>query len=168
MISFFKAHKRVITFSLVAICALWLSRGIVHRSYFLPYFTVFVTLIFSQLFWIARILDIGERFIPGKPRRTWLAVIAAVVWVFFFLAYRSDNPRHMFLIDAVFAVWMVGSWLGFGLVMGFWVVDRGAHGATWVYRYIRGGGAAHARAPETDAIVLQSPARRRPELSFVA
>jgi len=132
----------------------------VHRSYFLPYFAVFVTLIFSQLFWIARILDIGERFIPGNPRRIWLAVIAAVVWVFFFLAYRFI-PRHMILIDAVFSVWMVGSWLGFGLVMGFWVVDRGAHGATWVYRYIGGGGAADARAPDPDAIVLPSPARRR-------
>ena len=160
MITFLKSHKRVITFSLVAMCALWLSRGIVHRSYFLPYFAVFVTLIFSQLFWIARILDIGERFIPGNPRRIWLAVIAAVVWVFFFLAHRFI-PRHMILIDAVFSVWMVGSWLGFGLVMGFGVVDRGAHGATWVYRYISGGGAADARAPDPDAIVLPSPARRR-------
>jgi predicted MPP superfamily phosphohydrolase len=166
MITFLKAHKRVITFSLVAICALWLVRDIVHRSYFLAYFIVFVTLIFSQLFWIARVLDIGERFIPGKPRRTWLAVIAAVVWAFFFLAYGRDipyaaYPRLRILIDEVFSVWMVGSWLGFGLVMGFWVVDRGVHGATWAYRYIRGGGAARARAPDPDAVVLPSPARRR-------
>jgi hypothetical protein len=68
MITFLKAHKRVITFSLVAICALWLVRGIVYRSYFLGYSLVLVTLIFSQLFWIVRVLDIGERFIPGKPR----------------------------------------------------------------------------------------------------
>ena len=154
MITFLKAHKRVITFSLVAVCALWLVRGIVNRSYFLPYFIVFVTLIFSQLFWIGRVLDIGERFIPGKPRRTWLAVIAAVVWVFFFLAYGRDIPYAAYprlrriLIDEVFSVWMVGSWLGFGLVMGFWLLDRGVHGATWVYRYIGGGGAAHARAPD--------------------
>ena len=167
MITFLKAHRRVITFSLVAVCALWLVRGIVHRSYFLAYFIVFVTLIFSQLFWIGRVLDIGERFIPGKPRRTWLAVIAAVVWLFFFLAYRRDIPYAAYprlrriLIDEVFSVWMVGSWLGFGLVMGFWVVDRGVHGATWVYRYIRDGGAAHARAPDPDAIVLPSPTRRR-------
>src|SRR6266436_5196439 len=106
MITFLKAHKRVITFSLVAICALWLVRDIVHRSYFLAYFIVFVTLIFSQLFWIARVLDIGERFIPGKPRRTSLAVIAAVVWAFFFLAYGRDipyaaYPRLRILIDEV-------------------------------------------------------------------
>jgi uncharacterized protein len=167
MITFLKAHKRVITFSLVVICALWLVQGIVHRSYFLAYFIVFVTLIFSQLFWIGRVLDIGERFIPGKPRRTWLGVIAAVVWVFFFLAYRHDIPYAAYprlrriLIDEVFSVWMVGSWLGFGLVMGFWAVDRGVHGATWVYRYIRDGVATHARAPDPDAMVLPSPARRR-------
>jgi uncharacterized protein len=166
MITFLKAHKRVITFSLVAICALWLSRGIVHRSYFLPYLTVFVTLIFSQLFWIARILDIGERFIPGKPRLTWLAVIAAVVWVFFFLAYRRDITYAAYptlrriLVDEVFSVWMVGSWLGFGLVMVFWVADRGARGAIWAYRYMRGGATAHVAAPERDALALPSPARR--------
>jgi predicted MPP superfamily phosphohydrolase len=138
----------------------------VHRSYFLPYFIVFVTLIFSQLFWIGRVLDIGERFIPGKPRRIWLAVIATVVWAFFFFAYGRDipyaaYPRLRILIDSVFSVWMVGSWLGFGLVMGFWVLDRGVHGATWAYHYIRGGGAARAHAPDPDAGVLPSPARRR-------
>ncbi len=83
MLSFLRAHKRGITFLLVAFCAFWLSRGALHQPYFLPYFAMFVTLIFSQLFWIRRVLDLGERFIPGKPRRIWLAIIAAVVWVFF-------------------------------------------------------------------------------------
>src|SRR6266446_3553298 len=167
MLSFLRAHKRVITFSLVALCAFWLSRGIVHRAYFLPYLAVFVTLIFSQLFWIGRVLDIGERFIPGKPWRIWLAVIAAVVWVFFFRAY-NFNPRHIpadprlrrMLIDGVFSVWVVGSRLGFGLVMVFWVVERGAHGATWVYRYLRGGAGSHATGPDPAAIGLPSPDRR--------
>jgi predicted MPP superfamily phosphohydrolase len=167
MLCFLRAHKRGITFLLVAFCALWLSRGIVHRSYFLPYFTVFVTLIFSQLFWIARVLDLGERFVPGKPRRMWLAIIAAVVWVFFFRAY-NFNPRHIpvdprmrrMLIDGAFSVWVVGSWLGFGLVMVFWAVDQGTRGATWVYRYVRGGAASHATAADPDAIALPSPDRR--------
>lgn len=165
MITFLKAHKRMITSSLVVICALSLVRGIAHRSYFLAYFIVFVTLIFSQLFWIARILDVWERFVPGKPRRIWLAVIAAIVWAFFFLAYGdipyAAYPRLRILIDSVFSVWMVGSWLGFGLAIGFWVVDRGVDRATWAYRYVRGGGAVRARAPEPDAVVLPSPARRR-------
>jgi predicted MPP superfamily phosphohydrolase len=161
------AHKRAIIFSLVAICALWLSRGALHHPYFLPYFAVFVTLIFSQLFWIGLVLDFGERLIPGKPRRIWLAVIATVVWVFFFRAY-NFNPRHIpadprlrrMLIDGAFSVWVVGSWLGFGLVMVFWAVKQGARGATWVYRYIRGGAADHATAPEPDVIAPSSPVRR--------
>jgi predicted MPP superfamily phosphohydrolase len=176
MITVLRAHKRVITFSLVAFCAFWLSRGALHRFYFLPFFATFVMLIASQLFWIRRVLDIGERFIPGKPRRTWLAIVATVVYVFFFFAYRfaplgillttgqmihTADPRlRRVLIDGAFSVWLVGSGLGFGLVMVFWSVDRGARGAIWVYRYMRGAAAGHATAPEPDAIALLSPARR--------
>jgi len=92
--TFFRAHKRAITFSLVAFCAFRLSRGALHHPYFLPYFAVFVMLIFSQLFWIGLVVDFGERFIPGKLRRIWLTVIATVVWVFFFRAY-NFIPRHI-------------------------------------------------------------------------
>jgi uncharacterized protein len=169
MLSIVRAHKRGITFLLVAFCAFWLSRGELHHPYFLPHFAMFVTLIFSQLFWIRRVLDLGERFIPGKPRRIWLAIIAAAVWVFFFRAY-SFIPPHIpyaadprlrrMLIDGAFSVWVVGSWLGFGLVMVFWVAEGGARGATWVCRYLHSGAASHATAPEPDAVVLSSPDRR--------
>ncbi len=177
MITFLRAYKRAITFSLVAFCAFWLSRGEVDRYHFLLFAAIFVMLIASQLFWIRRVLDIGERFIPGKPRRTWLAVIAAVVYVFFFFAYSfaplgillamghipyaADSRLRRVLIDGAFSVWLVGSWLGFGLVMVFWSVDRGARGATWVYRYMRGA-AGHATAPKPGAMALDppSPARR--------
>ena len=164
MLSFLRAHKRGITFLLVAFCAFWLSWGALHHPYFLPHFTMFVTLIFSQLFWIRRVLGLGERFVPGKPRRFWLAIIAAVVWVFFFRAYsfipphipHAADPRlRRMLIDGAFSVWVVGSWLGFGLVMAFWVAEGGARGATWVYRYVHSGA-----APEPDAVVLSSPDRR--------
>src|SRR5215472_9270058 len=165
LITFFRAHKRAITFSLVAFCAFWLSRGALHRPYFLPYFALFVMLIFSQLFWIGLVVNFWERFIPGKPRRIWLAVIATVVWVFFFRAYNFDtspaDPRlHRMLIDGAFSVWVVGSWLGFGLVMVFWAVKQGARGATWVYRYIRRSAADHATIPEPDALAPSSPVRR--------
>ena len=39
-------------------------------------------LVASQLFWVRRILDLGERFIPGKPRRDWVAVITGAVYLF--------------------------------------------------------------------------------------
>src|SRR5216684_969471 len=72
MISFFRAHKRAITILLVVLGAFWLSPR------FDSEFLLFVLLSASQLFWIRRALDLGERFIPGKPRRIWLAVVATV------------------------------------------------------------------------------------------
>ncbi|HXO61346.1 MAG TPA: hypothetical protein VN850_05990, partial [Candidatus Acidoferrales bacterium] len=44
----------------------------------------------SQLFWIGRILDLGERLIPGKPRRAWLAIMAGLVYLFVFLYSYSE------------------------------------------------------------------------------
>src|SRR5579864_8794777 len=54
MISFLRAHKRVITFSSVALGAYWLapSWGEAGPLFFLLFFAIFVMLITSQLFWI--------------------------------------------------------------------------------------------------------------------
>src|SRR6058998_3896062 len=57
---------------------------VVGPFYFLLFFAIFVMLIASQLFWIRRVLDLGERFIPGKPRRAWLAVIAGLIYLIIF------------------------------------------------------------------------------------
>ncbi len=145
--------------------------------YFLLSFVLFVMLIGGQLFWIGRIVGLGERFIPGKPRRTWLTAIASVVCLFFF-AYnigpyigpwdipRGDSThltlRHV-LFEAPFWWWFVGSWVGFGLVMVFWTVDRAGRVAALVYRKARKAAAGHAAAPMPGAIALDppSPARRR-------
>lgn len=143
MISFFRAHKRAITILLVVLGAFWLSPR------FDIEFLLFVLLIASQLFWIRRALDVGDRIIPGKSRRTWLAVVATVVYVFFCvysfthfgilhqwhllttgrLPVHSDPRLRSVLIDGALSVWLLGSWLGFGLVMVFWTVDRAARGA---------------------------------------
>src|SRR5258707_8927038 len=48
-------------------------------------FALLLLFIASQIFWIGRILDLGERFIPGKPRRAWLAIMAGLVYLFVFL-----------------------------------------------------------------------------------
>lgn len=174
IISFLRAYKRAIIFSLaLAFCAfLLIHPGELGRFYALLFFAIFVTLIASQFFWIRRILDLGERFIPGKPRRAWLAFMAGVVYLFFF-AYsfrsfgighipRAADPRlHSVLIVGAFSWWMVGSWAGFGLVMVFWTIDRAARAAAWVYRRARKTSAAHAATPKPAAIAVHSPARRR-------
>jgi len=175
MFDFFRAHKRAITFSLVAFCAFWLTPSWSEAGpfYFLFFFALFVMLIAGQLFWIGRAVDLGERFIPGKPRRAWLTAVASFVCLFFF-AYnvvpweipRGDSThltlRHV-LFEAPFWWWFVGSWVGFGLVMVFWTVDRAGRAAAWVYRKARNAAADHAAAPRPGAIALDppSPARRR-------
>jgi predicted MPP superfamily phosphohydrolase len=174
MISFLRAYKRVIIFSLVFAFSAFLliNPGELGRFYALLFFGILVMLIASQLFWIRRVLDLGERFIPGKPRRAWLAVIAGVVYLFFF-AYsfrsfgighipRAADPRlRSVLIVGAFSWWLVGSWAGFGLVMVFWTIDRAVRAAAWVYRRAREAAAAHAAAPKPAAIALPSLARRR-------
>jgi hypothetical protein len=41
-------------------------------------------LIVSQVFWVDFVVGLGERFIPGKPRRAWLTAIATVICLFLF------------------------------------------------------------------------------------
>src|SRR5205823_13253102 len=86
MIMFLRAHKRLITLSLVAFCAFWLtpSWSEVGPFGFLFFSVLFVLLIVSQIFWVGRVVELGERFIPGKPRRAWLTSIATVVCLLFF------------------------------------------------------------------------------------
>lgn len=56
-------------------------------------------------------------------------------------------------------MWLVGSWVGFGLVMVFWTVARATRAAAWVYR--RAAAAGHAATLKPGAIAPPSPARRR-------
>src|SRR5215467_9469990 len=178
MISFFRAHKRTITILLVVLCAFWLYPN--FDSEFLLYFPIFVLLIVSQLFWIRCALDVGERLIPGKPRRIWLAIVATVVYVFFCgysfthfgilhqwhllttgrLPVHADPRLRGVLIDGALSVWLLGSWLGFCLVMVFWTVDCGSRGAIWLYHYMHDAAVNHATPPEPDAVDLPSPVRR--------
>jgi uncharacterized protein len=177
MISFLRAHKRVsvITFLWAIFFVFWLIPNWREGPfYFLFFSAMFVMLIASQFFWIGRLLDLGERFIPGKPRRVWLAVIATVIYAFFlglnFGLWNSllgGDSTHLtlrgLLIKGAWSVWLVGSWVGFGLVIICWMVDRTARAAWWVYRKPRQAAAGHAAASMPGAIALDppSPTRRR-------
>ncbi len=178
-ISFFRAHKQLsMIFVLWAIlCSLILLPNWREGPFYLLFFsTLFLMLVASQVFWVVRLVDLGERFIPGKPRRGWLTAIASVVCLFFF-AYniglyispwkipRGDSThltlRHV-LFEAPFWWWFVGSWAGFGLVMVFWMVDRAGRAAAWVYRKTRKAAEGQA-SPVPAATVLDptSPDRRQ-------
>jgi uncharacterized protein len=177
-ITFLRAHKRlmVIALSWVAFCALWLIpnwREGPEPFFFLFFSVLFVMLMASQFFWIGRILDLAERFIPGKARRGWLGGIATTACLFLFAynIFGSSIPRrdstHLtlrsLLLDAPFAWWFVGSMAGFGLVIVFWTLDRTTRAAAWVYREARravaGGASARSLGPMIRDPV--SPSRRR-------
>jgi uncharacterized protein len=171
VISFLRAYKRIIVFSLVVACSALI---LVHPNEWGLFFGFLAMLIASQLFWIRRALDVGERFVPGRPRRTWLAIIAAVVYVSFF-AYsfahlgvfhqltmghrpRAADPRLCsILIDGIVSWWLFGSLVGFALLMVFWTIHGATDAAAWVYRRVAG----HASTLKPGAIDPLLLARRR-------
>ena len=105
-ISFLRAYKRVLAFLVLGYSVF----RVVHpdedgRFLDLFFIAILVMLIASQIFWICRALDLGERFIPGKPRRAWLAVIACVVYLFFFVySFTHSGVVHMATIGHTIGV----------------------------------------------------------------
>jgi len=165
-------HWRAITLLLILACVAFLGA---RFDEFVPFvligFALLLIFIASQIFWIGRILDLAERFNPGKPRRVWLAIIAGLVYLFVFTySYpewglghtirASDYRLQSILIDAAFWWWFVGSLLAFLLVMAFGVADRAARAAGWVYRKARTAIHQHCTAADAEA-ALQSSDRRR-------
>ncbi len=131
----------------------------------------------SQLFWLRRLVDLGVRFIPGKPGRARLEAVVGVTYLFFF-AYNlatwnslSWNTMHAstaftlrsVLLEAPFWWWFVGSLAGFLLVIVFWTMDRAPRAAVWAFRWARQAAAGHVALPKPGAIAPDPPsaARRR-------
>lgn len=170
MVAFFRTHKRAIFLVLIFACAAFLFA---HGGFFgLSLFALLLIFIASQFFWIGRILDLGERFIPGKPRRAWLAVIAALLFLFV-ITYSypewglghniraSDYRLQSILINAAFWWWFVGSMLATLLVIAFGTLDRAARAATWAYDKVREGVQQHGAATGSATPAPSSPGRRR-------
>src|SRR5216684_1809348 len=128
----------------------------------------------SQFFWIGRILDLAERFIPGKLRRAWLAIIAGLVYSFFFtyslpsiestsahIFRAADYRLHSVLIEAAYWWWFVGSQVAFLLVFAFGTADRAAHATAWLYGKAREAMRDHGAALRPGAIALDPPSSAR-------
>jgi uncharacterized protein len=170
-------RKRLVAVSLIAFCSFLLTPSFheVGPLFSVLWFATFMMLFGSQLFWIGRVLDIAQRFIPGKPRRVRLGFAAAVLYVFFFLAYNfaplkmlfvghiihaSDASFYRTLLDGIFSIWLVGSFVGFVLIVFFWVLESMTRSTIWVYRQIREA-VRHADAREQKAAPWHSSARRQ-------
>jgi uncharacterized protein len=141
-------HWRAIILLLILALATFL---IAHFAFFeLSLFALLLIFIASQFFWIGRILDLGERFLPGKPRRAWLAIVASLVYLFFIIYCYPDMPighkiresdyrLESVVINAAFWCWFVGSMLAFVLIIVFRILDRATRAAAWAYRKARQG-----------------------------
>ena len=178
MVSFATVYQRVVAHWRAIILLLILAFVVIRAARFdefvrfdLILFALLLIFIASQLFWIGRILDLGVRFIPGRPRRVWLAIIASLVYLFVFAysypewgvghAIRAADYRlRSILIDAAFWWWFVGSMLAFLLVTAFGAADRAACGAVWLYRKARMARHQDSTAADAQAALL-SPSRRR-------
>jgi len=125
----------------------------------------------SQIFWLGRLVDVGELLIPGRPRRVWLTIVTVVVYLFVFLySYPEWGLGHVIraadyrpqsvLIHAVFWWWFVGSMSAFLLVIVFGAVDRVVRAAEWVYRKARMARHRHSAAADAEAALLSTGRRR--------
>src|SRR5947208_959591 len=80
------AYRRAIVLLLILACVAFLvSRSDEFGRFEVIGLALFLIFMASQIFWIGRLVDLGERFIPGKPRRAWLAIMAGLVYLFVFL-----------------------------------------------------------------------------------
>ncbi len=166
------AHWRAIILLLILPCVVFLEARFDEFARFdLILLALLLIFIASQIFWLGRLVDVGERFIPGRPRRIWLAIMTVVVYLFVFLySYPEWGQGHVIrpadyrpqsvLIHAAFWWWFVGSMGAFLLVIVFGVADRAARVAEWVYRRARTTIHRHTAAPDAEATLL-SPGRRR-------
>jgi uncharacterized protein len=160
------AHWRAIILLLILALATFL---IAHAEFFLL-FVIALLFTASQIFWIRRLIDVGERLLPGQPGRARVAVIVNLAYLFV-IAYSyptTIGQGHTFRIgfyrlpnivaEAVFWWWFVGSMLAFVLVIVFGVVDRAARAAAWMYRKARQTAQRHVTADAEAA--APSPGRR--------
>jgi len=163
-----RAHKRRIVFGLIFVYAAFL---LVHpdedgRVADLISLALLVMFIASQVFWIRRFI----------PLRTWRIVLTALLGALYALSIASlfgpptsplfpaaDRNPFGILLAALFWWWFVGSFLGFFLVIAFWILDRAALIIRWLYHRAREMAGSRVLATKSDAVALDppSPGRRR-------
>ena len=132
-------------------------------SRFFVFCAVLVIFMASQLFWFRRIREWGTRLIPNRTVREWLGGVGVILFLFLF-AYnfawgeRSGESVHLTLkgalLEAPFLWWMLGSVLGFLVVLPFGLADRLAQSGHSFYARL-------SRRSNPGPGALVSPARRR-------
>ena len=158
MIRSLRAHKRVITFVLVAAFAVWRTPSDAPWWWPMFFFAMFGVLIASQVFWIGRVRELGKKLIQSERWRRGLGTTGLIVY-FLLLANDlftteskgSGLTLRAVLLEAPFKLWLLGSSLGFLVAIVLWVPHRVACAIRRVFKKFT--------APPTRE--LQSPDRRR-------
>ncbi len=149
---FLRVLRRVVAYWRVILVLLIfaLTAAIVLQGQFVSFELVLLAslLIFiaSQIFWIGRVVDLGEWLLPRRVcrRRVATGVVLAYLFVIAYSFPTTIAQGHTFRIgfyrlpitvtEGVFWWWFVGSMLGFLSVIAFGLVDRLVRAATWTYR----------------------------------
>ncbi len=149
---FLRVLRRVVAYWRVILVLLIfaLTAAIVLQGQFVSFELVLLALLLifiaSQIFWIGRVVDLGEWLLPRRVcrRRVATGVVLAYLFVIAYSFPTTIAQGHTFRIgfyrlpitvtEGVFWWWFVGSMLGFLSVIAFGLVDRLVRAAAWTYR----------------------------------
>jgi len=138
---FLRVLRRVVTYWRAIVVLLIFARAavIVLNNQFVSFELVGLALLLifiaSQIFWIERVVDLGEWLLRGRVcrRRVAIGVVLAYLFVVAYSFPTTIAQGHTFRLgfyrlpiivtEAVFWWWFVGSMLAFLLVMAFGLVD---------------------------------------------
>src|SRR6266436_4607679 len=152
---FLRVLRRVVAYwrMIVVLLIFALATAIVLQGQFVSFELLLLTLLLmfiaSQIFWIGRVVDLGQWLLPRRVcrRRVATGVVLAYLFVVAYSFPTTIAQGHIFRIgfyrlpiivtEAVFWWWFVGSMLAFLLVMAFGLVDRLVSVAVWTYRKVR-------------------------------
>ena|SRR5579864_744812 len=169
----FRAHKRRIVFGLIFVYAAFL---LVHpdedgRVVDLIWLALLVMFIASQIFWIGRVVDLGEWLLHRRVcrRRVAVGVVLAYLFVIAYSFPTTIAQGHTFRIgfyrlpnivdEGLFWWWFVGSMLAFLLVIVLGLLDRVVRAVAWTYRKVHQ--AAQQRVSGNSETAPSSPSRRQ-------
>jgi predicted MPP superfamily phosphohydrolase len=166
------AYWRAIILLLILACVAFLvARSDEFGRFELIILALLLIFIASQIFWIGCLIDVEQRFIPGRPRRLRLAIVTVGLYLFVLVYSYPEwglghviraadyRPQSMF-IYAVFWWWFVGSQLAFLPVIAFGAAERAVRAAVWIYSKARMALHQHSPAADANASLLSSSRRR--------
>jgi hypothetical protein len=112
--------------------------------YFLLIFALFVMLIASQLFWIRRVRELGNKMIPSKRWRNGLGAVGLLVYLFLLafnlFTWNAESNKgsaltlRAALLEAPLWLWLVGSFFGFWIAILLGTIDHVARAMSWAFK----------------------------------